>query len=623
MNTVHKRYIPKRSFAIDFFGVVVIFLTGLIFSSTSLAVEYEGITITASPVEQFKNSRHGYVEYRVTVENHSAEAHEIHLSLRPSEIAGRGRYISEIRRTTTVGEHSVAKVSLFQLPLPLASGSELMVEIDGEEQEETVRIDVQEHCYGGYGKQITTSCILVSSGVSGDVQKAADRFISSRTEASNSSMSITYPNSPSMPTQRGKYQFRRSDLPVSGWSQNWLGYTRYDAVFVTATEMEAMPPGVREALERYVECGGLLVILGSYTGVVRWERFVNPGGTGQSFYPGFGECIVVPEDDISGWNQSQWEILHRAWRRTGKAWDFTKSAQMANRAFPVVEELGIPARGLFVIVLFFAITIGPLNLLFVSRKGKRIRLLWTVPLLSVFTCLGILCYSLLAEGIGGHQRTQTLTFLDEQSHRSSTIGWTGFYCPLTPSGGLVYSVETEVTPQYSSSFGDQRDERSVSLDWTGAQHLQSGWVTARLPAHFMIRKSQRRQERLICRRTGEDQITVVNGLGVGIKKLHLADETGRVFTGGEIAAGASVELSVGALHLHAVGEKKGLRNVYDADWIMTMKEVLKKPETYLVPLSYIAELDGSPFLEPGLEKAAELRLESAVYGILKGVDDAG
>jgi len=598
------------------------YLTGLIFSATSLAVEYEGITVTTAPVEQFDNSRHGYVEYRVAVENHSDEAHEIRLRLRPAEIAGRGRYISEIRRTTTVGAHSVAKVSLFQPPLPLAWGSELMIEIDGEEQEETVRIDDPKHGYDGYGSQIAASCILVSNGVSGHVQKAADRFLSSHTVGRNPSMSITYPKGLSMPTRGGSNQFRRSTLPVSGWSQNWLGYTRYEAVFVTAAEMEAMPPGVRNALERYVECGGLLVILGSYSGVARWERFAVPGGIARTFYPGFGECIIMVEDDIQQWNQTQWETLQRAWQRTGKAWDFTKSAQMANRAFPVVEELGIPARGLFVIILLFAIMIGPLNLLFVSRKGKRIRLLWTVPLLSVFTCLGILCYSLLAEGIGGHHRLQTLTFLDEPSHRASTIGWTGFYCPLTPSGGLVYSVETEVTPQYSPAFGDQRDERSVSLDWTGAQHLQSGWVTARLPAHFMIRKSQRRQERLICRRTGEDQITVVNGLGVGIKRLHLADEAGRVFTGGEIAAGASVELSVGAFHLHAVGAKKGLRDVYDVDWIMTMNEVLKKPETYLVPLSYIAELDGSPFLEPGLEKAAETRLESAVYGILKGVDDA-
>jgi hypothetical protein len=623
LSTVNKRSISKYLFAADYFGAVAVFLAGLIFSGTSLAVEYEGITVTAAPVEQFDDSRHGYVEYRVTVENHSAEAREIRLRLRPSKVAGQGRYISEIRRSTTVGAHSVAKVSLFQLPLPLARGSELMVDIDGEKQQETVRIDDPKHGYDGYGSQIAASCILISNGVSGDVQKAANRFISSPAETSNSYMLITDPNFSYMPGRREGNQFRRSILPAVGWSQNWLGYTRYDAVFVTAGEMEAMPPGVREALERYVECGGLLVILGSYSGVARWERFTVPGGIGQTFYPGFGECIIMAEDDIQQWRQTQWYTLQRAWQRTGKAWDFTKSAELANRAFPVVEELGIPARGLFVIVLFFAIMIGPLNLLFVSRKGKRIRLLWTVPLLSVFTCLGILCYSLLAEGIGGHQRTQTLTFLDEQSHRASTIGWTGFYCPLTPSGGLVYSVETEVTPQYSPAYVDQRDERSMSLDWTGAQHLQSGWVTARLPAHFMIRKSQRRQERLICRRTGADQITVVNGLGVGIKRLHVADEAGRVFTGGEIAAGASVELSVGTLHLHAVGLKKGLRDVYDADWIMTMKEVLKRPETYLVPLSYIAELEGAPFLEPGLEKAAETQLESAVYGILKGIDDAG
>ena len=53
-----------------------------------------------------------------------------------------------------------------------------------------------------------------------------------------------------------------------------------------------------------------------------------------------------------------------------------------------------------------------------------------------------------------------------------------------------------------------------TLDWTGGQHLTSGWVSARVPAHFMLRKSEPRRERVEVSRNDEGELVAVNGLGV-------------------------------------------------------------------------------------------------------------
>src|SRR5262249_22076700 len=149
------------------------------------------------------------------------------------------------------------------------------------------------------------------------------------------------------------------------------------------------------------------------------------------------------------------------------------------------EDVGVPVRGLFVLMVLFCIGIGPVNLWLLGRKDRRIWMLWTVPVLSLLTCLAVFGYMLISEGWHGHLRTEAVTLLDETTHRATSFGWTAFYAPLTPGDGLHFSSDTEVmwlkgqdllrgpygysrTPDVSSS--------SCTLDWSQDQHLASGWI---------------------------------------------------------------------------------------------------------------------------------------------------
>ena len=130
-----------------------------------------------------------------------------------------------------------------------------------------------------------------------------------------------------------------------------------------------------------------------------------------------------------------------------------------------------------------------------------------------------------------------------------------YYCPLTPSAGLRFGVDTDVAaltsgsrtprrylprgyPGYRPSRYRNEPSGPRSVDWDTDQHLASGWVTARVPAYFQVRKSEDlRRERLSVRKDAQGNVSVSNYLGVDIRRLLLADASGRVFQGHDIPAG--------------------------------------------------------------------------------------
>jgi hypothetical protein len=192
---------------------------------------------------------------------------------------------------------------------------------------------------------------------------------------------------------------------------------------------------------------------------------------------------------------------------------------------------------MFLLMFLFALAIGPVNLIVLSHKRRHIWLLWTIPIISLMTCCAVFAYATFAEGWKRHVRTEGLTILDERIHRATTIGWTAYYSSLTPGDGLHFGYETELTPQIVLEAGTPR-----TVEWTHDQHLSSGWVTARVPAHFMIRKSEIRRERVTIRQGGDAGLKVVNGLGTDIRKFWLADRDGTIHTATGIRAGAEAEL---------------------------------------------------------------------------------
>lgn len=444
---------------------------------------------------------------------------------------------------------------------------------------------------------------------------------SARASSEHSPRSAGYGGRPgSEPTQ-----LLRAELGVADWSEYWLSYTPYDAVVFSAADLKSMPAAVQTALWRYTECGGNLVLFGGGDIPQPWQAMAaSTVDGGRRYQVGFGCCFDFASDKITNLTSTAVKTVMESANNSARYWQTLPDESAANGSFPVVSDSRIPVRSTVFIMLAFVILIGPVNLLVLSRLKRRTWLLWTIPAISLVTCLMVFGYSLVREGVTPDVRTEGLTLLDQVNHRASTIGMTAFYCPLTPSDGLSFDFDTEATPlvemwsyRYGSRVSSGGNPREV--DWTRSQHLQRGWVTARVPAHFLLCKSELRRERLQLENTGGHPV-VVNGLGATIQSLWLADKSGRIYIASKILAGQKAALSPDAA-TPKVTKALGARALFDqagyspADGTLTADAV-----SYLLPGTYLAELDSEPFLENGLgpkAKSARTRTRSVVYGILE------
>jgi hypothetical protein len=587
-------------------------------ASGQTATPYGDVTIIPDP-EQRGFSGHGYTEYGFKVVNRSEHERRVTLTL-PFQGDQRqyGDHIRSIRRTVKVGPQADARVVLYQPADPPLLSNDVLVTIDGKKQAEPTRLRTAQ----GFGTR-SSRLILASEGIDVNLLRHL-----AEPEGGWVNREIVGP-------ERG----------ATPWPESWLGYSRYDGVVVSSKALAALKAEARTALFQYVECGGSLTVLGSGKVADSWTPERNDRARYTLHRPGFGQCVVA-DDNVPLWHGEFWAVVARSWGDTAKPWTVNYSPVEANQRFPVVENLALPARGLFALIVVFAIVLGPVNLWLLARWKRRIWMLWTVPLISAVTCAAVFGYMVVAEGWSGHLRTDAITVLDQKTQRASTLGWTGVYTPLTPGDGLRFSPETELTLQLGTNSRDgfrnyrRGSGKSCEIDWSDGQRLTRGWVSARVPTHFRLRKSEATRLRVTVRRDQDGGLAAVNGLGAEINNLTVADERGRLYVGGPIAAGAKVTLQPAGKSLPpeappapvppgqfpppggepAPEQRVTPRDVYRGDWLGQARTMRSSPEKYLAPLHYLADVAGSPFVEDGLPNAGDARRSAVVLGILKEIE---
>ena len=328
---------------------------------------------------------------------------------------------------------------------------------------------------------------------------------------------------------------------------------------------------------------------------------------------GFGRYLLISRPNISELDRYQVDALRDAARESGQVWQSMPNEGGANTEFPVIEDARIPVRGIVFIMLAFILVVGPVNIFLCARANNHIAMLWTIPLISFVTCAIVFGYSLMSEGITPTTRTEAVTFLDQAAHRATTLARQAFYAPLTPGDGLRYSHDTEVTPLVDVNRYNGGNSRELEL--SQSQRLTRGWISARVPAHFALRKSETRRERLTMQKLPDGRVTVVNGLGADIQTLWLRDDKGRPFKGEGLKAGQNV-----ALHsddfVSSSSSTISLAGLYQGSWVAAHDALVGNSSASVRPGTYLAVMDQAPFIETGLAKPGKARARQTIIGVL-------
>lgn len=503
--------------------------------------------------------------------------------------------------TVTITNSAVRNftVSVLQIPMPALTNAIA-----------TVRLNLDASSSGG---QVSVDAVEISDGSTSSY--AADARASSTwaTRMGGSSSSSTYQG----PT------VLRSELEASGWSESWLAFTPFDLVVLSRTDLAAMTAAQQSALWSHVEAGGGLAVLGLTELPKAWQSAAwqtvasSRNSSLGRFYAGFGQVLLLGANNIAGLERIQVDAMRELARECGQVWNSMPTEGNANSEFPVIEDIRIPVRGIVFIMLAFILVVGPLNIFFCARANNRIAMLWTIPLISFITCAIVFGYSLMSEGITPSLRTEAVTVLDQISHRATTLARQAFYTPLTPGDGLRYSHDTEVTPLVDVNRYNGGNSRELEL--SQSQHLVRGWITARVPAHFALRKSETRRERITVQKLPDGRVTVVNGLGADIQTLWLRDDKGRFFKGVSLKAGQNIPLQSDAT-IPPSAPVNTLSGFYQGAWPTAHDSLTNAPGNYLRPNTYLAVLAEAPFIENGLGKAGKSRSRQTIIGVLAPED---
>ncbi|QNN21248.1 hypothetical protein HED60_02850 [Planctomycetales bacterium ZRK34] len=586
-------------------ALIVLGLMLAMSAAAARAERYGDITVTTQS-HAGGETDHGYAEYTYNVTNDSkTAAHQVMLWMEHRG-GSASDHIYRISQSIRVEPGAKGQIQLLQPPLPMYSSS-VGVAIDGTEQRRQLVSGSVEHMqrfmWGGAG-----------GGGTSDIAVMHTRSVNQSNLRSRIDAEFGTPSTGGWsPAER---QYVQNELPVDAWPQSWLAYSRFDVIAVTGDDMRRMPAAVRDAIVSYVQIGGTLAVFGPWEAPVSWQRTT---GASQNYSVGFGRVIEIETSDMSQWTTTQVRTFGNEAAQTSKPFDHRLSVKAANNAFSVVDNLGVPVRGLFGLMLVFAVLIGPVNLVLLSKKKRRMWLLWTVPAISLAACGAVFTYNIFAEGWTVHSRTQTFTILDQNTHRAATIGWCAFYAPLAPGDGLHFSRQTELNPQVQTHrYTGSGNARSV--DWTRDQHLASGWITSRVPAHFKLRKVDVERRRVDIAQLSDGHFTATNGLAVDIREFYYAAEDGTLYHAADIPAGEKVTLEIEASH-PKVGTPPAdaLRRLYSDDWLNAVKVERIRDDIHRDRLlrrgDYVAILESTPFLEDALPGAVARPEPSVLYGI--------
>ncbi len=412
--------------------------------------------------------------------------------------------------------------------------------------------------------------------------------------------------------------------------------------------MQDRYPEIFAAVRRFVESGGLLYVIGTeWTPPKEWDK----RGGEDVYHAVLGTAYITPSETAAvrktlepfraamfsradSWTQAMqgagWSRHHGT---TVSAGILGGSGDLLND-MRVLEHFGVPVKTIMVLILVFAILIGPVNIVVLSLMKRRIWLLWTVPATSVIASLFVYGADYLREGFLRQTSSHTITILDQRRQEALTFGFVGFYSTFTPGGGLAFDPTTEATCAYDRSQSSGASNRTFEMQMLpgGAQQFANGWVRARLPSYFAVRKAEpMRKERLDFNWEiveGTPGPTVANSLGVDVDRLVVCGPNGTMYTASSVKAGEKVVLipDTSGSSPATPSEGRTPARFYESlipsymnirSWTSTGLGTVMTER--LPPGYYAVQVGGdgrNPFLEKALDRASVYRHETVIYGIL-------
>lgn len=330
--------------------------------------------------------------------------------------------------------------------------------------------------------------------------------------------------------KKGSRTLDGTSLDIKMLPSDWRGLAGFQIIVFTSNEWRTIAAAAKSAILDWVAQGGMLVL--GYDGAAGAADLPAAGGFGtgtiehwvlvDDLLPRFEKAFDSSQDSLG-------EITEQ-----GYSWQWKLARALGRPEAPKIL--------LLVFVIVFAIVVGPINFLVIAPAGKRARLFWTTPLISVAASLLMGLFILLAEGLGGRgsrfvamlslaEQNKTVIWQEQVSRTGALLG--GSFVLSDPTALLL-----PINLMGTGSHGRDRS-RTYSLagdrwsgDWFRSRRTQAQLLAVVAPSRGQFTFGS----------TPDGTPTVVSTFDKEMKDLWYFDQSGRVWKAPKIAPGEKVTL---------------------------------------------------------------------------------
>lgn len=555
---------------------------------------------------------HGTSLHRFLVENPTERRRTIELELPGFRYPGEG--IARLSGTLTVEAGATTALELPQPPVRFC-GSGIKVHEPGYEPSQ---FSLQANGVDPWRSRLAPA-LLLSRALSGEqlaavFQAQVEAFSNRRGGHSSGSANDLKP--------------LRLTCDPEAWPDSWLAYSAFDGCLVADEDYLRFPDAVRVALREYAAAGGAVVLVGITEPPREWTPVLDnrqePVGGMAVHRVGFGRLVLLPDAPIESWGVPLCQSLMASFEATSTPWRPSRGVLYGvaecMRDIPIGGSTVVPVNTFFFLLLAFSVVAGPLAVWLCAKFNRRIWLLWTVPAFGFLFSGLIFAIIFLTEGVTPTLRRQAVTLLDQSARQAVTLGAVGVYAPSALGDGLVFENRSEITPLLYAEVKDARIASGLRQRYLG------GWIPPRMAAFFRVRRSEPRSERLIVDEKADGTVEVVNALGAPIEWVRLWNSAGVLHVAQRIGAGQRrvLEADHGAASspmLHHAGRTPCGVLAWLAEtaypeqspgWNFERTAQKAAQPCAAVPRTYVASLEGCPFLEDPLDGARRKGRDAAI-----------
>jgi hypothetical protein len=355
------------------------------------------------------------------------------------------------------------------------------------------------------------------------------------------------------------YAITGAGLDMGRPPEDWRGWSSLTALLMTDGEWLALPGASRTAVLEWTALGGRLGVLVADTADDRLDRlrFPSAGPDGRRRV-GAGELVPIAwngktltakgvQDFLNGRTAGRRSSMLQAYReKSAGVGAFVPTATaLANggwqggfgqlyavfgpRSLPVVPILGFLA--------VFGLVAGPLNLMLLAGPGRRSRMFWTTPAISLVATLFLLALMFFRDGIGGAGVRRVLALLVPEQHSMAVVQE-----QFSRTGVLLGGSFAIREPSWMRPLGDPTRD-GAEFEEVEGRVRRGDWFRSRSDQAFLleaVRPSRARIE-FVPPRDGTPP-AVLSSIDVPLEQVFVIDAAGTFWTASDVGTGEKKRL---------------------------------------------------------------------------------